>query len=53
MQERVMMLQRQNTELAEALAKIVGLEFKDGDLRPEDVLKAFKRIKTSRQRVGT
>jgi hypothetical protein len=48
MQERVMMLQRQNTELTEALAKIVGLELEDGDLRPEDVLKAFKRIKTSR-----
>jgi hypothetical protein len=48
MQERVMLLQRQNTELTEALAKIVGLELEDGDLRPEDVLKAFRQVKFSR-----
>jgi hypothetical protein len=47
-QERVVLLQRQNTELTEALAKIVGLELEQGDLRPEDVLKAVRRINLSR-----
>ncbi|KAH6870278.1 hypothetical protein BKA58DRAFT_173846 [Alternaria rosae] len=48
MQERAMLLQRQNTELTEALAKIVGLELEDGDLKPEDVLRAFRQAKFSR-----
>jgi hypothetical protein len=48
LQDRVITLQRQNTQLAEALAKIVGLELEDGDLRSEDVLDAFRRIKDSR-----
>jgi hypothetical protein len=45
MQERVVLLQRQNTELTEALAKIVGLELEDGDLMSEDVLKAFRQAR--------
>jgi hypothetical protein len=49
MQERVVLLQRQNTELTEALAKIVGLELEDGDLKSEDVLKAFRQVRFSRQ----
>lgn len=44
-QERVVSLQRQNTELTEALAKIVGLELEEGDLKSEDVLDAFRRIR--------
>ncbi|KAG9185863.1 hypothetical protein G6011_07194 [Alternaria panax] len=48
MQERVMRLQKQNTELTEALAKIVGLELEDRDLRPEDVLKAFRQVEFPR-----
>ncbi|CAN9465594.1 unnamed protein product [Alternaria alternata] len=44
MQERVMLLQRQNMELTEALAKIVGLELGGGDLRPENVLKALRQV---------
>jgi hypothetical protein len=47
LQDRVITLQRQNTQLAEALAKIVGLELNDGDLKSEDVLDAFRRIKGS------
>ncbi|KAF2027507.1 hypothetical protein EK21DRAFT_71645 [Setomelanomma holmii] len=43
LQDRVVSLQRQNAQLAEALAKIVGLELKDGDLRSEDVLQAFRK----------
>ncbi|KAF1835797.1 hypothetical protein BDW02DRAFT_629336 [Decorospora gaudefroyi] len=49
MQERIVMLQRQNTELTEALAKIVGLELENGDLRAEDVLKAFRQVRFSRE----
>jgi hypothetical protein len=48
MQERAMLLQRQNAELTAALAKTVGLELEDRDLKPEDVLKAFRQIKFSR-----
>ncbi|KAF2851038.1 hypothetical protein T440DRAFT_395624 [Plenodomus tracheiphilus IPT5] len=44
-QERVVSLQRQNTELTEALAKIVGLELEEGELKSEDVLKAFNKIR--------
>lgn len=44
-QERVVSLQRQNTELTEALAKIVGLELEEGDLKSEDVLKACRQIR--------
>lgn len=47
LQSRVVVLQRQNTELTEALAKIVGLELEDGDLKSEDVLKAFRQIRYS------
>jgi hypothetical protein len=47
LQGRVVTLQRQNTQLAEALAKIVGLELEDGDLKSEDVLDAFRKIKGS------
>lgn len=48
LQDRVISLQRQNTQLAEALAKIVGLELKDGDLKGEDVLRAFRQQSESR-----
>jgi hypothetical protein len=48
MQERTMLLQRQNTELTEALAKIVGLELGDGDVKAEDVLKAFRQVQVLR-----
>lgn len=44
-QQRVVSLERQNTELTEALAKIVGLELEEGELRSEDVLKAFNKIR--------
>lgn len=47
LQSRVVLLQRQNTELTEALAKTVGLELEDGDLKSEDVLKAFRQIRYS------
>ncbi|OAL50009.1 hypothetical protein IQ07DRAFT_510733 [Pyrenochaeta sp. DS3sAY3a] len=47
LQSRVVLLQRQNTELTEALAKTVGLELEDGDLDSEDVLKAFRQIRYS------
>ena len=45
LKDRVISLQRQNTELAEALARIVGFESEDGDLDPREVLSAYKRIK--------
>jgi hypothetical protein len=48
LQDKVVSLQRQNTQLAEALAKIVGLKLTDGDLKSEDVLKAFRQQKVLR-----
>ncbi|KAH7090503.1 hypothetical protein FB567DRAFT_437585 [Paraphoma chrysanthemicola] len=48
LQDRVVSLQRQNTQLAEALAKIVGLDLKDGDLDSEEVLRAFRQRSESR-----
>jgi hypothetical protein len=45
LQDKVMTLQRQNTQLAEALAKIVGLELEDGEVKTEAILEAFKRIR--------
>lgn len=45
LEDRVIQLQRQNTQLAEALAKIVGLELEDGDLKSDEVLEAFRRLK--------
>lgn len=48
LQDKVVSLQRQNTQLAEALAKIIGLELTDGDLKSEDVLKAFRQQKVLR-----
>jgi hypothetical protein len=45
LQDKVVTLQRQNTLLAEALAKIVGLELEDGEVKTEAVLEAFKRIR--------
>jgi hypothetical protein len=44
LEERVIQLQRQNTQLAEALAKIAGLQITDGDVRSEEVLKEVRRI---------
>lgn len=48
MQDQMMYLQRQNTQLAEALATIVGLQLEDGDLKSEDVLQAFRKIRDLR-----
>jgi hypothetical protein len=48
LQERVVSLQMQNTQLTGALAKIIGWEIKDGDLKSEDVLKASWQIIRSR-----
>jgi hypothetical protein len=48
LQDRVVSLQRQNTQLAEALAKIVGLELEDGDLKSEEVLRVFRQIRASK-----
>jgi hypothetical protein len=52
LQERVILLQRQNTDLTAALAKIVGLELEDGDLEPEYVLQTFRRCRQSRTPSG-
>ncbi|KAF1916829.1 hypothetical protein BDU57DRAFT_448702 [Ampelomyces quisqualis] len=41
LEEKVVQLQRQNAQLAEALAKIAGLGIKDGDVRSEEILRAF------------
>ncbi|KAF2017276.1 hypothetical protein BU24DRAFT_490477 [Aaosphaeria arxii CBS 175.79] len=46
LKQRVIVLQRQNTELAEALARIVGFEAEDGDLDAEAVLTACRRCRT-------
>ncbi|CAO2651161.1 Nn.00g094580.m01.CDS01 [Neocucurbitaria sp. VM-36] len=48
LQSKMVLLQRQNTELTDALAKLVGLELEGGDLKSEDVLKAFRQIRISR-----
>jgi hypothetical protein len=48
MQDQMLYLKRQNTQLAEALATIVGLQLNDGDLKSEEVLKAFRQIRDSR-----
>lgn len=47
LQRRVISLQRQNTELADALAEIVGFEAEDGDLDATAVLKAYQERKDS------
>lgn len=52
LQDRVILLQRQNTDLTAALAKIVGLELEDGDLEPEYVLQTFRRCRQSRTPSG-
>jgi hypothetical protein len=46
LKKRVISLQRENTELVEALARIVGLEAEDGDLDANAVLRAYRQIKT-------
>ncbi|KAF2873175.1 hypothetical protein BDV95DRAFT_593541 [Massariosphaeria phaeospora] len=43
-QQRLVSLQRQNTELAGVLAKFVGLDFEDGDVDAEAVLKACRQV---------
>lgn len=43
--DKVVELQKQNSQLTEALAKIVGLQLDDGDVKSEDVLEAFKKMK--------
>jgi hypothetical protein len=48
MEDQMVYLKRQNTQLAEALATIVGLQLEDGDLKSEEVLKAFRQIRDSR-----
>ncbi|KAH9864799.1 hypothetical protein IAQ61_008744, partial [Plenodomus lingam] len=45
MHERVVSLQRQNEQLTEALAKIVGLELEEGEIRTQDVLEACRKIR--------
>ncbi|KAF2655476.1 hypothetical protein K491DRAFT_658120 [Lophiostoma macrostomum CBS 122681] len=47
LQEKVIFLQHQNAELADALAKIVGLEVKDGDaeMDAETVLEAYRQMR--------
>ena len=52
LQDRVMLLQRQNSALTAALAKVVGLEMEDGDLEPEFVLRTFRRCRGSRTPSG-
>jgi hypothetical protein len=52
LQERVMLLQRQNSSLTAALAKVVGLELEDGDFEPEYVLRTFRRCRHSRTPSG-
>ena len=52
LQERVMLLQRQNSSLTAALAKVVGLELEDGDFEPEYVLQTFRRCRHSRTPSG-
>jgi hypothetical protein len=52
LKERAVQLQRQNTELTEALARIVGLELENGDLEPEQVLQAFRQCRMSRTPSG-
>ncbi len=52
LQERVMLLQRQNSALTAALAKVVGLELENGDLEPEYVLQTFSRCRQSRTPSG-
>jgi hypothetical protein len=44
LQDRVVALQRQNTQLTEALAKIVGLDLGDGEVNSEDVLKVARLV---------
>lgn len=52
LQDRVMLLQRQNSALTSALAKVVGLEMEDGNLEPDYVLQTFKRCRQSRTPSG-
>lgn len=52
LQDRVMLLQRQNSALTAALAKVVGLELENGDLEPEYVLQTFRRCRYSRTPSG-
>jgi hypothetical protein len=52
LQERVVYLQRQNSALTAALAKVVGLEPENGDLEPEYVLQVFRRCRYSRTPSG-
>lgn len=52
LQERVMLLQRQNSSLTAALAKVVGLELENGDLEPEYVLQTFRQCRYSRTPSG-
>jgi hypothetical protein len=48
MQDRVTSLQLQVTQLAEALAATVGLEIEGGELKGEDVLKAWRQVRAER-----
>jgi hypothetical protein len=47
-QHRALSLQRQNTELAEALAKMMGLEMEDGHLEADVVLKTYRQLRFSK-----
>jgi hypothetical protein len=48
LQDRVVSLQRENLQLAEALAKIVGLELEDGDVKSDEILRAFRELRESK-----
>ena len=48
LQNRVALLQRQNTELAEALARMMGLEMEDGNLEADMVLTTYKHLRSAR-----
>lgn len=46
LEQKVNALQRQNTQLAEALARIVGFEREDGEVDVEGVLKVYRQMRT-------
>jgi hypothetical protein len=47
-QHRSLSLQRQNAELAEALARMMGLEMEDGHLEADVVLKTYRQLRFSK-----
>ncbi|KAF2787788.1 hypothetical protein K505DRAFT_287296 [Melanomma pulvis-pyrius CBS 109.77] len=47
LQYKVVLLQRQNTELAEALAKMMGLGMEDEDIETDVVLRTYRQLRFS------